>query len=88
MKTLFAAVGTAALLALAAGTAGAQGTMNCSAAYKTAFEQISKVAPAKMTPEQLAGINRQALRAYDACLSGDEASAKSIFDRIAKMAGN
>ena len=35
--------------------------------------------------EQLAGVSRLALRAYDACQAGDEQDAKSLFDRLNKM---
>ena len=39
----------------------------------------------KISPEQLAGVSRMALRAYDACQAGDELDAKALFDRLDKM---
>ena len=38
-----------------------------------------------MPAEQLAGVSRMALRAYDACEAGDEQDAKALFDRLNKM---
>jgi hypothetical protein len=39
----------------------------------------------KVTPEQLAGVSRMALRAYDACQAGDEQDARALFDRLERM---
>ena len=39
----------------------------------------------RMSAEQLAGVSRMALRAYDACEAGDEQDAKSLFDRLQRM---
>ena len=40
---------------------------------------------AKIAAEQLAGVSRMALRAYDACQAGDEQDAKELFDRLNRM---
>ena len=40
---------------------------------------------ARISAEQLAGVSRMALRAYDACEAGDEQDAKALFDRLNKM---
>ena len=39
----------------------------------------------RSSPEQLAGVSRMALRAYDACQAGDEQDAKALFERLDKM---
>lgn len=70
------------LLAIAAVSGPAVANPNCARDYKAFWDQFN-TGPAKgLTGEQLAIVNRQALRAHDACSAGDEASAKSIFDRI------
>jgi hypothetical protein len=38
-----------------------------------------------ISAEQLAGVSRLALRAYDACQAGDEQDARALFDRLSKM---
>jgi hypothetical protein len=40
---------------------------------------------AKISAEQLAGVSRLALRAYDACQAGDELDAKALFDKLSAM---
>ena len=40
---------------------------------------------AKISPEQLAGVSRMALRAYDACQAGDDQDARALFERLDKM---
>jgi hypothetical protein len=37
---------------------------------------------AKISGDQLAGVNRSALRAYDACQAGDALEAMELFDRL------
>ena len=59
--------------------------MDCSKLYKDFWEQRDPVQYAKITPEQLAGVSRMALRAYDACEAGDEQDAKALFERLQRM---
>ena len=40
---------------------------------------------AKISAEQLAGVSRLALRAYDACQAGDDMDAKAQFDKLNKL---
>jgi hypothetical protein len=68
-----------------AGTVVAQGKMDCGKAYKGFWEKIERERYAKISAEQLAGISRMALRAYDACQAGDELEAKSLFERLDRM---
>ena len=60
----------------------AQTKMDCSRLYKDFLEKMDREKLAKISAEQFAGVNRMALRAYDACLAGDELEAKALFDRL------
>lgn len=77
MKRL--ALAAAALLAI---TAPAAANVNCAKNYKDFWSQFNGGPAKDLTGEQLAMVSRTALRAFDACSAGDEASAKSLFDRI------
>jgi hypothetical protein len=59
--------------------------MDCSRLYKDFWEKRDPQAYARITPDQLAGVSRMALRAYDACEAGDEQDAKALFDRLGRM---
>ena len=85
MKRLASAFVALAVLAAPGGFAIAQGKMDCGKAYKGFFEKLDREKYAKITPEQLAGVSRMALRAYDACQAGDELDAKALFDKLDKM---
>ena len=74
-----------ALAVLASPAAMAQGKMDCGKAYKGFWDKIDSEKYAKITPEQLAGVSRMALRAYDACQAGDEQDARALFDRLDRM---
>jgi hypothetical protein len=64
------------------GPAIAQTKMDCSRLYKDFWEKMDREKFAKISAEQLAGVSRMALRAYDACQAGDELEAKALFDRL------
>jgi hypothetical protein len=85
MKRFASAVLAVALLATPGGIAIAQGKMDCGKAYKGFWDKLEREKYAKINPEQLAGVSRMALRAYDACQAGDELDAKALFDRLDKM---
>jgi hypothetical protein len=59
----FALVGLATL-GLIVGGASAQSKMDCGKAYKS---ELKREENAKISDQQLADVNRLALRAYDAC---------------------
>jgi hypothetical protein len=59
--------------------------MDCGKAYKDFWERLDRERYAKISPEQLAGVSRMALRAYDACQAGDELEAKELFERLDRM---
>lgn len=59
---------------------------NCAKDYKSFWDQFSSGGAKGMTGEQLSIVNRQALRAFDACSAGDEAGSKSIFQRLSDAA--
>ena len=72
-------------LGLLAGPALAQTKMDCSRLYKDFWEKFDREKYAKISAEQLAGVSRMALRAYDACQAGDEQDAKALFERLQRM---
>ena len=74
-----------AALGMMAGAVAAQGKMDCGQAYKGFWEKLEREKYARITPEQLAGVSRMALRAYDACQAGDELEAKELFERLDRM---
>jgi hypothetical protein len=59
--------------------------MDCSRLYKDFWAKRDRDTYARLSPEQLAGVSRMALRAYDACEAGDEQDAKALFDRLQRM---
>ena len=71
--------------AIVAGPAMAQTKMDCSRLYKDFWEKFDREKFAKISAEQLAGVSRMALRAYDACQAGDEQDARALFDRLSRM---
>src|SRR5438067_1509263 len=84
MKRLASVFG--ALAVLAAPAAIAQGKMDCGEAYKGFWVKLEREKYAKISPEQLAGLSRMALRAYDACQAGDKHDAKRAFEKVAALA--
>ena len=88
MKRVASAALALAMLAspaLVAGSALAQTKMDCSRLYKDFWEKFDREKFAKISAEQLSGVSRLALRAYDACQAGDELDAKALFDRLSRM---
>jgi hypothetical protein len=73
------------LAVLAAPAAVAQDKMDCGKAYKGFWDKLARERYAKISAEQLAGVSRMALRAYDACQAGDEQDARALFERLDKM---
>jgi anti-sigma factor RsiW len=59
--------------------------MDCSKLYKDFWQKRDPEKYARLSPDQLAGISRMALRAYDACEAGDEQDARGLFDRLHRM---
>jgi hypothetical protein len=80
----YALIGFTAL-GLLAGAVSAQDKLDCGKAYKGFWDKLEREKYAKISPEQLAGVSRMALRAYDACQAGDELDAKALFERLDKM---
>jgi len=74
-----------AALGVMAGAATAQTKMDCSRLYKDFWEKFDREKYAKISAEQLSGVSRMALRAYDACQAGDEQDAKALFERLGRM---
>ena len=57
----------------------------CGGRYKDFWVNFDRTSYGRMSAEQLAGLNRMALRAYDACEAGDEQDATALFDRLKRM---
>jgi hypothetical protein len=62
--------------------------MDCGKLYKDFWEQRDPQSYARTSPEQLAGISRMVLRAYDACQAGDELDAKALLARLRERSGS
>jgi hypothetical protein len=63
---------------------GGPSKMDCGGLYKTFWETRDQQKYANISAEQLAGVSRMALRAYDACQAGDEQDAKALFERLGR----
>ncbi|HEY7085528.1 MAG TPA: hypothetical protein VH519_12000 [Hyphomicrobiaceae bacterium] len=86
MKRLaIAAIALATLAGPVAAPVVAQTKMDCSRLYKDFWEKFDREKYAKISAEQLAGVSRLALRAYDACQAGDEQDSRALFDRLNRM---
>jgi hypothetical protein len=59
--------------------------MTAARPIKGSWEKLEREKYAKITPQQLAGVSRMALRAYDSCQAGDEQDARALFDRLERM---
>jgi anti-sigma-K factor RskA len=59
--------------------------MDCSTLYKDFWQKFDRETFATISASRLAGTSRMALRAYDACVAGDEQDAKAIFERLSKV---
>ena len=64
-----------------------QGNMDCGKLYKDFWQKRDPQANARISSEQLAGISRLALRAYDACQAGDEQDARALLARLRERRG-
>jgi len=60
-------------------------TMDCSRLYKEFWGKLENDNYARISAEQLAGVSRMALRAYDACQAGDELDANTLFKRLDRL---
>ncbi len=74
-------------LAVSAGSVSARASIDCGKAYKDFWQGLDRERFAMLSAEQVAGISRMALDAYDACLAGDEHEANALFGRIALWDG-
>ena len=58
---------------------------SCGTRYMDFWANFDQQKVARISAEQLAGVSRLALRAYDACEAGDEQDANALFERLSKM---
>ena len=58
---------------------------HCGKDFKSFWDKLERRNYAGISPEQLAGMSRMALRAYDACQAGDQREAKTLFERLALL---
>lgn len=61
--------------------------LDCGKLYKDFWQTRDAQSHARTSPEQLAGISRLALRAYDSCQAGDEQDAKALLARLLGRSG-
>lgn len=61
--------------------------LDCGKLYKDFWQARDAQSHARTSPEQLAGISRMALRAYDSCQAGDEQDAKALLARLLGRSG-
>jgi hypothetical protein len=61
--------------------------LDCGKLYKDFWQTRDSESYARTSSEQLAGISRMALRAYDACQAGDEQDAKALLARLLGRSG-
>ena len=60
-------------------------SLDCGGLYKDFWRKLDLEKYARISAEQLAGVSRMALRAYDACQAGDEPDADALFGRLRRM---
>ena len=63
-------------------------SMDCGKLYKDFWEKRDPQSYARTSAEQLAGLSRMVLRAYDACQAGDELDAKALLARLRERSGS
>ena len=61
--------------------------MDCGKLYKDFWQKRDPQSYVRISPEQLAGVSRLALRAYDACQAGDEQDARALLARLRERSG-
>ena len=66
-------------LGLTLSAASGQSTMHCAEIYKNHLEKLNQK---QLSQEQRAALRRSALRAYNACETGDMQDAKGLFQRL------
>jgi anti-sigma-K factor RskA len=59
--------------------------IDCSRLYKEFWGKLENDKYARISAEQLAGVSRMSLRAYDACQAGDELDANALFRRLDRI---
>lgn len=59
---------------------------DCAKDYKAFWDQFNTGPAKNLAGDKVAIVNRQALRAFDACSAGDETTSKSIFTRLQEAA--
>ena len=62
--------------------------LNCGKIYKDFWQKRDPQTYGRLSSEQLAGVSRMALRAYDACQAGDEQDAKALLARLLERSGS
>jgi hypothetical protein len=81
-RLILAAVAAAAL-------SGPAMAANCATDYKNFWDKFDRSKYAKMSAEQIADLNRTALRGYDSCTAGDERfTAENFFKKLDQLSPN
>jgi hypothetical protein len=74
-----ALAGLLALAVIAPGAPPGQGAVGCAEAYKNYVEDLQR---RKISPEERRALHQWALRAYDACDTGDVPDVQGLFERL------
>ena len=74
-----ALAGLLALAVIARGALPGQGSVGCAEAYKNYVENLQR---RKISPEERRALHQWALRAYDACDTGDVPDVQGLFERL------
>ena len=72
-------VGLFALTVISPGALPGQSTVGCVEAYKNFVEDLTH---RDISPEQRRALHRWALRAFDACETGDVPDVEGLFERL------
>jgi hypothetical protein len=75
----FALAGLVALAVIAPGALPGQGTVGCAEAYRNYLGVLQR---RKISPDERKALHRWALRAYDACETGDVPDVQGLFEKL------
>jgi hypothetical protein len=79
---LRAVLGGVIALGVTVAAAQAQDGVSCGEAYQRSLAEIER---RQQAPERLPALRRHALRAYQACLTGDVHNPKALFERLERL---
>ncbi len=72
----------AAFLALAVSATASSAATNCNTNFDEFWEKMRQYGNAKLSTDAVVGLNRMAIRAFDACQAGDAFNANTFFEKL------